>query len=67
MVFAQLTARVVEEARAKGTDKPVVASLAGDTEVEKACDYLFDHRIIAYPYTTPSGRWPCSVGPGPVS
>ncbi|RBM20346.1 CoA-binding protein [Prauserella sp. PE36] len=52
MVFAELTARVVEEARAKGIDKPVVASLAGDTEVEKASDYLFDHRIIAYPYTT---------------
>ncbi|MQA10991.1 MAG: CoA-binding protein [Pseudonocardiaceae bacterium] len=52
MVFAELTARVVEEARAKGIDKPVVASLAGDTEVEKASDYLFDHRIIAHPYTT---------------
>ncbi|PXY19579.1 acetate--CoA ligase family protein [Prauserella muralis] len=52
MVFAELTARVVEEAREKGIDKPVVASLAGDTEVEKASDYLFDHRIIAYPYTT---------------
>ncbi|WAL67406.1 acetate--CoA ligase family protein [Amycolatopsis cynarae] len=52
MVFAELTARVVEEARAKGIDKPVVASLAGDTEVEKACEYLFEHRVIAYPYTT---------------
>ena len=31
---------------------PVVASLAGDTEVEKACEYLFDHRVVAYPYTT---------------
>jgi acyl-CoA synthetase (NDP forming) len=52
MVFAELTARVVEEARAKGIDKPVVASLAGDTEVERASEYLFDHRIVAYPYTT---------------
>ncbi|GAB3001551.1 acetate--CoA ligase family protein [Amycolatopsis acidiphila] len=52
MVFAELTARVVEEYRAKGIDKPVVASLAGDTEVEKACEYLFDHKVIAYPYTT---------------
>lgn len=52
MVFAELAARVVEEARAKGIDKPVVASLAGDTEVEQASEYLFDHRIIAYPYTT---------------
>ncbi|WP_216208063.1 acetate--CoA ligase family protein [Amycolatopsis aidingensis] len=52
MVFAELTARVVEQARAQGIDKPVVASLAGDTEVEKACEYLFDHGIVAYPYTT---------------
>jgi acetyl coenzyme A synthetase (ADP forming)-like protein len=52
MVFAELTARVVEEARAMGIDKPVVASLAGDTEVEQASEYLFDHRIVAYPYTT---------------
>jgi acetyl coenzyme A synthetase (ADP forming)-like protein len=52
MVFAELAARVVEEARARGIDKPVVASLAGDTEVEQASEYLFDHRIIAYPYTT---------------
>jgi acetyl coenzyme A synthetase (ADP forming)-like protein len=52
MVFAELTARVVEEARAMGIDKPVVASLAGDTEVEQAAEYLFDHRIVAYPYTT---------------
>jgi acyl-CoA synthetase (NDP forming) len=52
MVFAELTAKVVEEYRAKGIDKPVVASLAGDTEVEQACDYLFDHRVVAYPYTT---------------
>ncbi|MDT7727685.1 MAG: hypothetical protein QOI21_4261 [Actinomycetota bacterium] len=52
MVFAELTSRVVEEYRAKGIDKPVVASLAGDTEVEQACDYLFDHKVVAYPYTT---------------
>lgn len=52
MVFAELTARVVQQARARGIDKPVVASLAGDTEVEKASDYLFEHRVIAYPYTT---------------
>jgi acetyl coenzyme A synthetase (ADP forming)-like protein len=52
MVFAEVTARVVEEARAKGIDKPVVASLAGDVEVESACEYLYDRRIVAYPYTT---------------
>jgi acyl-CoA synthetase (NDP forming) len=52
MVFAKLTAEVVEEFRRKGINKPVVASLVGDVEVEQACDYLFEHRIPAFPYTT---------------
>jgi acyl-CoA synthetase (NDP forming) len=52
MVFAELLGDVVEEARAKGIDKPVVASLVGDVQVEEACQYLYDRRIVAYPYTT---------------
>jgi acetyl coenzyme A synthetase (ADP forming)-like protein len=52
MVFAELTARVVAEFHERGIEKPVVASLAGDTEVEEACQYLFEHGIVAYPYTT---------------
>jgi acetyl coenzyme A synthetase (ADP forming)-like protein len=52
MVFAKLAAEVVEEYRRKGIDKPLVASLVGDVEVEEACGYLFDHGIPAYPYTT---------------
>ncbi|MDJ1136043.1 acetate--CoA ligase family protein [Streptomyces iconiensis] len=52
MVFAELTARVVAEARARGVHKPVVASLAGDTEVEQASAHLFAHGVAAYPYTT---------------
>ncbi|TWF77011.1 acetyl coenzyme A synthetase (ADP forming)-like protein [Pseudonocardia hierapolitana] len=52
MVFAELTARVVAEFREKGIEKPVVASLAGDTEVEEASTYLYDHGVVAYPYTT---------------
>ncbi|MEV0596122.1 acetate--CoA ligase family protein [Nonomuraea cavernae] len=52
MVFAELISRVVAEERAKGNTKPVVASLAGDTEVEEACEYLFEHGVVAYPYTT---------------
>ena len=52
MVFAKLCAEVVDEARAKGIDKPVVASLVGDVEVEQACDYLYERGIVAYPYTT---------------
>ncbi|MFI8993394.1 acetate--CoA ligase family protein [Streptomyces sp. NPDC053542] len=52
MVFAELTARVVAEFRDRGIEKPVVASLAGDTEVEEACAYLFERGVVAYPYTT---------------
>ncbi|RDG37460.1 acetate--CoA ligase family protein [Streptomyces corynorhini] len=52
MVFAELTARVVAEFRERGIEKPVVASLAGDVEVEEACRYLFEHGVVAYPYTT---------------
>lgn len=52
MVFAKLATEVVEEYRSKGIEKPVVASLVGDVEVEQASEYLFDHGIPAYPYTT---------------
>jgi acyl-CoA synthetase (NDP forming) len=52
MVFAELLAEVVEECRQKGINKPVVASLVGDVQVEQACEYLFDRKIVAYPYTT---------------
>jgi acyl-CoA synthetase (NDP forming) len=52
MVFAKLVAEVVEEMRAKGIHKPIVASLAGDVEVEQASEYLYDHGIPAYPYST---------------
>jgi acyl-CoA synthetase (NDP forming) len=52
MVFAELTSRVVAEFRARGIDKPVVASLAGDVEVEQASDHLYRNGIVAYPYTT---------------
>ena len=52
MVFAKLVSEVVEEFRAKGISKPIVASLAGDVEVEEACEYLFDHGVPAYPYNT---------------
>ncbi|HEY6997459.1 MAG TPA: acetate--CoA ligase family protein [Candidatus Binatia bacterium] len=52
MVFAKLCAEVVEEARAKGVDKPVVASLVGDVQVEEASEYLYERGIVAYPYTT---------------
>jgi len=52
MVFARLVVEVVEEMKAKGIHKPIVASLAGDVEVEEAAEYLFEHGIPAYPYTT---------------
>jgi acetyl coenzyme A synthetase (ADP forming)-like protein len=52
MVFAKLMAEVVAEMRAKGIEKPVVASLAGDVEVEEAAEYLYQHGIPAYAYST---------------
>ena len=52
MVFAKLVCDVVQEYRAKGITKPVVASLSGDVEVEEASAYLYEHGVVAYPYTT---------------
>ncbi|HEX6339481.1 acetate--CoA ligase family protein [Umezawaea sp.] len=52
MVFAKLVVEVVEEYRSNGIDKPVVASLSGDVEVEEASDHLYSHGVVAYPYTT---------------
>ena len=71
MVFAELVVEVVEEYRAKGIEKPIVASLAGDVEVEEASDYLYEHGVVAYPYTTElpvdvlgaKYRWARNAGP----
>jgi len=52
MVFARLMAEVVGQMRAQGIVKPVVASLAGDVEVEEAAEYLYQHGIQAYAYST---------------
>jgi acetyl coenzyme A synthetase (ADP forming)-like protein len=52
MVFAKVVLEAVEEMRAKGIAKPVVASLAGDVEVEEASDYLYRHGVPAYAYST---------------
>jgi acetyl coenzyme A synthetase (ADP forming)-like protein len=52
MVFARLMVEVVEQMRAKGIEKPVVASLAGDVEVEEAAEFLYQHGIPAYAYST---------------
>jgi acetyl coenzyme A synthetase (ADP forming)-like protein len=52
MVFARLMVEVKEEMAAKGIEKPMVASLAGDVEVEEASEYLYQHGIPAYAYST---------------
>jgi acetyl coenzyme A synthetase (ADP forming)-like protein len=52
MVFARLMVEVVQDMRAKGIEKPVVASLAGDIEVEEAAEFLYQHGIPAYAYST---------------
>jgi len=50
MVFARVVGEVLDEARAAGKVKPVVASLVGDVEVEEACRYLAERGVPAYPY-----------------
>jgi acetyl coenzyme A synthetase (ADP forming)-like protein len=52
MVFARLMVEVVQDMRTRGIEKPVVASLAGDIEVEEAAEYLYQHGIPAYAYST---------------
>lgn len=52
MVFAKLLVEVRDEMKAKGFEKPIVASLAGDVEVEEAAEYLYQHGIPAYAYST---------------
>lgn len=52
MVFARLMVEVKEEMAAKGIEKPMVASLAGDVEVEEAAEYLYQHGVPAYAYST---------------
>src|SRR5690349_16667408 len=52
MVFAKLVVEVVDEMKKKGIAKPIVASLAGDVQVEEAAEHLYDHGIPAYAYST---------------
>ena len=52
MVFAKLMVEVKNEMLAKGVEKPMVASLAGDVEVEEAAEYLYQNGIPAYAYST---------------
>ncbi|MCA9843346.1 MAG: acetate--CoA ligase family protein [Dehalococcoidia bacterium] len=52
MVFAELVVDVVREMKAKGIEKPIVASLAGDVEVEEASEHLYRHGIPSYAYST---------------
>jgi acetyl coenzyme A synthetase (ADP forming)-like protein len=52
MVFARNMVEIVEEMKKKGKTKPVVASLAGDVEVEEAAQYLYEHGIPSYAYST---------------
>ncbi len=52
MVFARIIVEARDEMRAKGIEKPIVVSLAGDVEVEEAAQYLYEHGIPAYAYST---------------
>ncbi|CAG9168413.1 acetate--CoA ligase family protein [Cupriavidus respiraculi] len=52
MVFAQLVIEVKEEMAARGIEKPIVASLAGDVQVEEAAEHLYANGVPAYAYST---------------
>ncbi|GAC1343617.1 MAG: acetate--CoA ligase family protein [Acetobacteraceae bacterium] len=52
MVFAKLMVETVNDMKSKGISKPVVASLAGDVQVEEAAEYLYQNGIPAYAYST---------------
>jgi len=52
MVFGKLVVEVIDEMKAKGIEKPIVASLAGDVQVEEAAEYLYDHGVPSYAYST---------------
>ena len=52
LLFAQVVIEVVEEMRGKGFEKPIVASLAGDVQVEEAAELLYHHGIPSYAYST---------------
>ncbi len=52
MVFAKNMVQIKNEMKAQGFEKPMVASLAGDVEVEEASEYLYQNGIPAYAYST---------------
>ncbi|OYU88167.1 MAG: CoA-binding protein [Bradyrhizobiaceae bacterium PARB1] len=52
MVFARNMVEIKNEMKKKGIEKPMVASLAGDIEVEEAAEYLYQNGIPAYAYST---------------
>ena len=52
MVFARNMVEIKNETKAMGIEKPIVASLAGDVEVEEAAEYLYQNGIPAYAYST---------------
>src|SRR6476646_3231139 len=52
VAFARNMVEVKKEMEAKGFVKPIVASLAGDVEVEEAAEYLYQNGIPAYAYST---------------
>ena len=52
MVFAKNMVEIKNAMKSNGIEKPIVASLAGDVEVEEAADYLYQNGIVAYAYST---------------
>lgn len=49
--FAKAVIDAVKEMRESGIEKPVVACLSGDVEVEEAAKILEEHGVLAFPYS----------------
>ena len=52
MAFAETVVRAKEAAEKRKAPKPIVAALSGDVEVEQAAQYLEEHGVPSFPYSS---------------
>ncbi len=50
-VFADVVIEAVKAMKEEGIEKPIVASLSGDVQVEEAARKLEEHGVLAFPYS----------------
>ena len=51
-MMQNVSERICDYRHAKGMEKPIVASLASDAQVQAASEYPYERGILAYPYST---------------